>query len=284
MIEPNDEQRQQPIRTLGEETLDDEVLTGVREPALIELKSGKPSLSVRATNRLLRRQDLARFLARAQVIEAVVATVTLPKDEERKILLSWLKPRGVTNESSLERWLQDSGWTFEDLVAVATLQERLKRYAHWRFAKDVEVRFLDRKQDLDQVTYSLLRVSDQALAEELYFRLREGEASFDQLALSYTEGTERRTRGLIGPIAVSSAHEELSSRLRIGNPSQLWPPFQIGQQWLVVRLEERFPAQLDDETRMKMELDLFGVWLDSQISMLLAGESLLPPPAPPTPL
>lgn len=269
---------------LNAELLTDEPLTGVREPAVIELVPGRPTLSAKATNRLLRRQDLARFLARAQVIEAVVATVTLPKDDERQILLAWLKPRGVSDEAALQRWLDDRGWSFEDLVAAATQQERLKRYAHWRFGNEAELRFLDRKLDLDQVTYSMLRVSDQALAEELYFRLREGEASFDELALSYTEGSERRTRGLIGPIPVSSSHEELSSRLRVGSPSQLWPPFAIGKQWIVLRLEDRFPARLDDETRTKMELELLGVWLDSQIAVLLEGEPLTPPAGPPAPL
>ena len=117
--------------------------------------------------------------------------------------------------------------------------ERLRRWSAWRFDEEVEIRFLDRKDDLDRVVYSLLRVSDRALAEELYLRVREEGASFRSLAEQFSEGPETETGGLIGPIAMTTAHPELAKRLRVGREGQIWPTFAIGDVWLVVRLKMR---------------------------------------------
>lgn len=257
-----------------------EGLSGVSEPAVIELAAGRPTLSVQTTNRLLRRQGLAPLLARALTLETVATTVSLSEEEERALLRVVLEQERIESEQGLESWLEQRRWTFDDLRASATLPERLERYCHSRYGDEAEIRFLDRKLDLDLVTYSLLRVSDSDQAEELYFRLREDEARFEELVESYSEGDEKATHGLIGPIAVTAAHPDLATRLRIGTPGQLWPPFAIGSVWLIVRLENRFPAELDEPTRRRMEAELFELWVNEQVEQLMNGEAITPPSSP----
>ncbi len=68
------------------------------------------------------------------------------------------------------------------------------------FAAKAEARFLERKNELDQVVYSLLRLENSFLARELYLQIESGESNFADLAKRYAEGPERNTNGIVGPV------------------------------------------------------------------------------------
>ena len=261
--------------------MEPEALSGVRPEARIALAAERPVLSVEHTNRLLQRHGLNRAVAEAVVHESVAAAVPLTPEEEHPLIRAALEPEGVDGEQALVAWLERRRWSFDDLRAWATLAERLRRWREWRFGAEVEIRFLERKPELDRVTYSLLRVSDGDLAQELYFRIKEDGADFPALVQAFSEGSEKASRGLIGPVAVSAGHPELSRRLRVGSPGQLWPPFELVGTWLVIRLEEQWPVQLDPPMCSRMVQELFELWVNDRIERLLAGEDL--PPVPPLP-
>lgn len=261
--------------------MEPEVLSGVRREARIALAAERPVLSVERTNQLLQRHGLNRALAEAVVHESVAAAVTLTPEEEHPLIRAALEPEGVDGEQALVVWLERRRWSFDDLRAWATLAERLRRWQEWRFGAEVEIRFLERKPELDRVTYSLLRVSDGDLAQELYFRLKEDGADFAALVQAFSEGSEKASRGLIGPVAVSAGHPELARRLRVSSCGQLWAPFELAGTWLLIRLEERWPVQLDALMCSRMVKELFDLWVNERIELLLEGEELPPVPQPP---
>jgi parvulin-like peptidyl-prolyl isomerase len=126
--------------------------------------------------------------------------------------------------------------------------------------------------------YSLVRVQERDLADELHQRLREGEADFPALAEAFSQGPERQTRGQVGPVALTAGSADLSSRLRVSRPGQLWPPFRIDEHWWVMRFEQLIPAQLDGRTRGRMVEELFQVWFRERVQLLMDGEPLPPLP------
>jgi parvulin-like peptidyl-prolyl isomerase len=255
-------------------------LSGVTATAVIALSPGQPLLSAEEANRLILRHGLSRDLARAVVEDAVAATIQLTPEEELALTASRVQAEGLASEAALEQWLAARHWSHADLQAIATQAERLRRWSQWRFEDEVDISFLDRKLDLDRVVYSLLRVESQELAEELHQRLRGGEMTFADAVEQFSTGPERDIHGLIGPVALSAAHPELSSRLRVGHEGQLWPPFAIGELWLVLRLERQRPAQLDAATRTRLLHDLLTSWVDTQVEALLQGAPLAAVPQP----
>ena len=128
------------------------------------------------------------------------------------------------------------------------------------------------------MVYSLARVKEQGLAEELHQCLREQEADYPDLAERFSEGPERQTRGQVGPVALNSGPAELRQRLRVSRPGQLWPPFQAEKHWWVMRFEQLIPAQLDARNRGRMIEELFQVWFKQRVQLLMYGEPLPPLP------
>ncbi len=255
-----------------------ELLTGVPEPPVVEIAPERPWLTVAETNRLIRQQGLSLAVAQAWVLDEIVGTIELSADEEKQLIRRYVESQGVKSDEELAAWLARKRLAFEDLRYFATKARRLERWLNRRYREEAELRFLERKLDLDQVVYSLLRVSDRGLAEELHQRLQEQEADFPVLAERYSQGSERQTRGQLGPLPLTAGHPELVSRLRVSRSGQLWSPFEVEGTWVVLRFEQLIPAQLDATTRGRMIEELFQVWFKERVQLLMTGDPLPPLP------
>ena len=114
--------------------------------------------------------------------------------------------------------------------------------------------------------YSLLRLGDGFLAQELYQQIAEGESNFADLAAEHGEGNEKTTRGVVGPVALDRAHPVLVDKLRSSSVGSLLEPFRIQQWWLVVRLEQYQPAQFDQAMAQRMSNELFEEWISEELA------------------
>lgn len=113
-------------------------------------------------------------------------------------------------------------------------------------------------------------VLDPGLAQELYFRIQEGEQSFAELAREYSQGSEARTGGLLGPMTLSTPHPLIARILFASQPGQLSSPIRIEEWFVIVRLEKLIPAQLDASMRRRLLNELFESWLWKQLNQLTA--------------
>ena len=68
--------------------------------------------------------------------------------------------------------------------------------------------------------------------------------------------------GLIGPQGLGNVHPVLKEKLLIAKKGELLNPFKIDQWWVLVRLEEKTEAKLDDFVRQKITLTLFDKWVN----------------------
>lgn len=244
----------------------------------VELLPGTPFCSLSELNRISRQQGLCLAIAQAWVLDEIQHAISLDPDTEHALIHRYLEQQGIEDDPTLERYLQHKGWNQDDLTYFATKGYRLSVFKQRMFRQDLEIRFLERKLDLDQVEYSLIRVSDSDLAFELHQRLVEGEASFAELASSYSEGAERERNGRVGPVPLTQAHPDLAEKLRISQPGQLWPPFRLQNIWLIVKLEQLHRSQLDDQQRRNLIDELHDDWMQKRVMTLLRGQ--MPEPLP----
>jgi parvulin-like peptidyl-prolyl isomerase len=228
----------------------------------------------------LARHQLLLPLLRHDTVAAAVAGVALSDQERSQAQQAWAARHGIRSAEQLQAHLAAQALSEADAIWQAELPLRIQRHCEEHFVHRAEQRFLARKNQLDQVIYSLLRVDDASLARELYLRIAEGEADFAELAASYACGPEKATRGIVGPVPLLQAHPTLAEKLRTSRPGELQPPLQVEQWWLVLRLESMRPASFDDEMRRRMAQELFEEWVDQEVRAQLASRTA---PTPPTP-
>ena len=246
--------------------------------AEIELHPGIPFCDVTTLNRVARQQGLCLAMAQAFVHDEICRAVELPAEQVEFELQAYLQEMGITSQTALEEHRSGHGWSDADLLYFASRAERLDRFKRQMFDEEVELRFLDRKQELDAITYSMIRVHDGNLAFELHQRIQEEEASFETLATRYSEGAERESGGRCGPVALDEAHEAVVLKLRTSRIGELLPPFYLVDVWLILRLEDWQGARLDSATRNDLREELFNAWLERRVNSILAGRDVGPLP------
>jgi hypothetical protein len=219
---------------------------------------------------LLRRHNLLGALVRAEVTERAVESIELPTADCEQLWNTYLNKNNIEDDVALTEHLQTRGLSADGLHWQLELPERVRQYSQAHFQHKAEARFLARKEQLDRVVYSLLRVKDGFLARELYLRIAGTEANFADLAAEHSQGPEAKTKGIVGPVPMRQAHPALSERLRTSQPGQLLEPFNIDQWWLVARLERYEAARFDEETAQQMTMELFQEWINEEVLCMLA--------------
>ena len=228
---------------------------------------------------LLDRFNLLKPLVEQMVITEAVAQVVVSDEQLDQARLGLLQQRGFEGFAQWAELLEQLGRSEDEVLERLRHGIRRRNLVRERFAAKAEARFLERKNELDQVVYSLLRLENIFLARELYFQIESGESNFADLAKHYAEGPERNTNGIVGPVSLTQAHPVLMEKLRVAQPGILLEPFRIAEWWLVVRLERYSPATFTDEVSDQMCQEMFGIWVQEEtIASLsqLASETLGP--------
>ena len=214
---------------------------------------------------LLARHRLVRPLLRSMVMAELCAGIAVAEEDHRQAIDVFMRDQKISEQEGLDAFLRSNLLRQEELEEQLLQPLRLQRYIELHHLPKAEARFLQRKNQLDRVVYSLLRLEDAGIARELYLQINEGESDFSELAACYAEGPERNTRGIVGPVPLLQAHPILAERLRAATPRVLMEPFRIERWWLVVRLETFTPACLDDATAAQMARELFEEALDEHV-------------------
>lgn len=210
---------------------------------------------------------LLRQVRREAAIDDCLTSIPPPPAEQLKALLEqWCQQQRIDSPQTLQRWQQQQGLSPEQWQQFVARRPRWLLWCEQNLEAKLSSHYLERKSQLDQVSYSLLRVKDQSLAQELHLRIKEGEASFEEIATDYSEGPERQHGGRLGPVPLSQPHPMLAKLLQVSTPGQLWPPKQLEDWWIVVRLDELHCTELTDPLKQRLLLELGEKHLEAQLS------------------
>ena len=154
----------------------------------------------------------------------------------------------------------------QQLKETAIRQLKLDKFKQTNWGKKIEAYFLRSKEKWDQALFHLIQTPNAEVAQELYFRISEGEQDFTNLAPEYSQGPETRTGGLVGPIRLQNLHPTLAKILASSQAGQISPIFRVDNNFVLVRLEKYIPAQLDDALGQKLMDELFEQWIQTKIT------------------
>lgn len=214
--------------------------------------------------------DLARWglldeVRRQQRMDALLRHRPQPSPERLMLFRQELEQTmQLTNPEYRRAWLSRNGLSEDDFNVMACRSWQWLMWCRDRWSDDLQTIFLQRKAEFDQVTYSFLRLLDGELAQELYLKIKEGEASFDEMATQFSDGPEKRKDGRLGPVPLSELHPALAKLLQVSQPGRLWPPKKLDGWWVLVRLEKLQPATLTPALQERLLLDEGKKLLDKQ--------------------
>jgi hypothetical protein len=199
-------------------------------------------------------------------------------------LLAHANRLGLPSLEALDLWREQRHLSLRQLEDLAIFPEAVAQATETLWADQVPSLFLERRERYDTVTLSLVRVRDADLAMELFFQLQERSLDFGEAVRRYGEEADRRSRGLVGPVAVQKLHPVMAQVVRRHPPGTLIPPLDISGMQHLVRVESFEAAQLSEPIRQQLLGELRSRWLGEQLGHLrqrLARSQPQPPAAVP---
>jgi hypothetical protein len=222
---------------------------------------------------LLEQEGIYSRLARTKLLEQILDTVSFEPDEQPSVIsMLW---DGIPSEPPIELsedWLNGAPPEYKELIKQRWNELRLQKHLDLTYSSLIDAYFLERLADLEQIVYGMIRMRNQGAAEELYLRLIDDEADFADLAKTYSLGDERYTHGLVGPMCISQPHPSIRQALSQLAVGDFAPPLRIEQWVLLLRMEHRRPAQLNEATRQQLLNELFEKDLQAALETLLSPE------------
>jgi parvulin-like peptidyl-prolyl isomerase len=233
------------------------------------LQIGNTSLTAEQLLPLISKYRLVPQLAKEMLIEAATKDYEITDVEHQDARQRFCQQQQLTNEKDLDRWLQQQQLGRDDLKNLIDRELQLRKFKTSKWETQVESHFCQRKSQLDRVVFSLIRVKEIDIAEEIYFRLVSEESSFVEQAPLHSEGIEAKTKGISGPVELGKLDPILANALITLQPGEVLPPLLIGEWWVVLQLETIIPAQLDEEMRQYLTEELFNKWAYEEVQKLL---------------
>ncbi|GAB4542828.1 MAG: hypothetical protein Tsb0014_35920 [Pleurocapsa sp.] len=214
---------------------------------------------------LLGQYQMLPKLAQEIVIDRAIADIECTEEEINLARNQFYQQNQFASEEQVATWLTRQGMTREQLDNLIMKRLRVEKYKETNWSDKVDSYFIKRKSQLDRVVYSLIRIDKPEVAQELYFRIQEGENTFRELAMEYSQGTEAQTGGLIGPVEINAPHPKIAQILSTSKPGQLIPPTRVGEWIVIIRLENYISAKLDEPMRQRMLDEMFREWLSQEM-------------------
>jgi parvulin-like peptidyl-prolyl isomerase len=214
---------------------------------------------------LLKKYQMLPGLIRELTIDRAIASIECDATEIATARQQYAERYQVTNQEQLQQWLSNNQITEEFFTDLAVRDYKVEKFKKEQFGNKLESYFMTRKSQLDRAIYSLIRTDDIGIAQEVYFRLCDGEETFDTLSRKYSQGAEAQTGGLIGPVELSTPHPAIANLLATNPSGKICPPIQLAQWYAIVRLEQMIPAQFDDAMKVRMTNELFQTWLQKEM-------------------
>ena len=219
--------------------------------------------------KLLEDNELLSILVKKEFIKETIKSTALQANEIDGIKEQFCKDGKLDSDEKYNQFLGKMNLTEEEFINKVTFPTKLSKYCVENFQDRAHAHFLERKNELDQVTYSLIRVKDVFEARELYFRIKGGESDFGDVAKNFSQGPEKDSRGVIGPIPLTQGNEKVVNLLKSLSPGEMKEPINVGSWWLIIRLECLLEATLDREMQATLSRELFDKWVNEEVEGII---------------
>jgi hypothetical protein len=217
---------------------------------------------------LSRRGGQLQAMLREWVLEQALAEVELPQDLLDQLLQDFKQQQKLDSEEAYVAFLQQRLLDEELVLAMVSRPHKVVRYREERWGPRANSLYLQHKERYDRLRYRRLQATNADVMQEVYFRLKDREESWESLARQVNPSDPTAT-GMVGPVAASQVEAPLLSQLRQAGEGKLLRPLQLGPHTVVAQLEEVMPSEFNEELRTLLLRDAFDEWLGEECSRMI---------------
>ena len=214
----------------------------------------------------LRRWGLEKTIKRQIIIDRLIEKEKKPHATVEEINSCYFRFMNINTKDELELWMKREDLDKELVQKMAERHYTWLRICEKKYKNQAATTFLKDKSKLDKVSYSMIWIKDEALANEIFVRIKESECSVDEAIIMSTDPPKGLKIGRLGPIRLKDLPDALAELLRISDEGQLWPPIKVESGWAIVKHDKTWPAVFNKEEKEKILLELGDQWIEEEIN------------------
>ena len=211
---------------------------------------------------LLRKQTFLKPLIKTMIRDKLAEQINVDEKLNAKLSEDFFKSRNIQKSENQEAFLNNNLIDKEDLSRLSTIKYKSNQISVNLFGTKSEEVFKKKKEDLDKYKYSLIQVKDPDLAQELYLKLESNENEFSELAAEHSIDLEKNKKGLNDAIPLMRIHPLVRKILKSSEIGIINEPVNLGEYWVIIRLDEIIQAEFNEKMKETLSKDLFEIFLE----------------------
>ena len=205
----------------------------------------------------LEKSNVLENLVKELLITQLIEKIQIKDEKSNEILDEFIKNNRLEGDNKFEEFLIQNNLSKNVLHKKLIRSNKIKKFFLENFKSAAKEFFIKNKSSYDKVTYSLIRNSNFQLSKELYLQIEGKEENIYDLAAKYSEGDEKFSKGIIGPIPISQSHDIIRQKIFSCKEGELLEPFKIDNWWIIFKLEKLFQTAFSEQIELNLCRDLF---------------------------
>lgn len=213
---------------------------------------------------ILRSESGFTNLVKSIILNQTLSSIKLGIDTEKALVDDFRKKRGLEEKDKFESFLKDNNLNDSLLRKMVIKPTKIVKYREERWGPRVNSLYLKHKDLYDRITYKRIETNDGDVMQELFFRLKEKEDTWDNIArqLPGAEPNQNATQTLIPANKIEPMLLEL---LRKSKPNEVTKPICLNENnFVVASLINIETRKLDETLRVEILQKELNDWLEAE--------------------
>ena len=218
---------------------------------------------------VLRKERKLPELVKSLILDRNLNQVTLAAGFEEELVRDFRLQQKLESDEAFSDFLQKNHITVALLQQTLSLRRRMVQYREERWGPRANSLYLKHKDRYDRISYRRLQTSNADLMQEVFFRLKDKEDSWETLARQFP-GAPADADALQRAIPAAQIEAPLLEAMRKAGPGVVTRPLRLNPSTVVVaELEHIEASRFDDELRELILREEFDSWLEEECIRML---------------
>lgn len=233
--------------------------------------NGEKISYVAIVNTLRRQGQLANVLKEV-ILEKALSGIEIPIEEEDMLLAKYKENNKLHNEEQYKLYLTKCLLNESLLRQMIVRSKKIVRFEEERWGTRVNSLYLANKEQFDLITYHQLSSTNQDVMQEVYFRLKDKEESWERMSKQFSKGKED-FKSETGPVEAINIDKNIMKEMRYKGIGKVCRPIKAGQNYAVIELINIQPRKFNDELKFEILRNEFENWLTEEYNQSIKSVS-----------
>ena len=218
---------------------------------------------------VLRRKGRMTSIVQELILEHELSTIKISESEKKALIENFRNENKLESKESFLNFLEERHLTEDLLEKELTIPVKIIKYREDKWGPRANSLYLKHKEKYDLIVYNRLECKSPDVMQEVYFRLKDNEESWDSLARQFFIGKAKPTAQR-GPMPVNQVEEVLVKEMKQQGTGVVCKPINLGMEVAVVQLERFEPSKFDKELRSQIIREEFEQWLRTECNKMMS--------------